>query len=178
MTTYGVPFLSYGSGPYYQYAHITEPSPTYSVAILYLVCLFEAFMGVDISTHRKTVNIREKCKHSRKVETFEKSGKHSRKVETFEKSGKHSRKAVKIREKWKHSRKAVKIREKWKLVILGSFVFGKHVSIIIHTNHRRNVSVNSFEKSQTTYKYSYHIRYFAIPALLKILHKHVFNMSV
>ena len=27
MTTYGVPFLSYGSGPHYQYAHISEPSP-------------------------------------------------------------------------------------------------------------------------------------------------------
>ena len=27
MKTYGVPFLSYGSGPYYQYAHIIEPSP-------------------------------------------------------------------------------------------------------------------------------------------------------
>ena len=27
MTTYGVPFLSYGSAPYYQNAHITEPSP-------------------------------------------------------------------------------------------------------------------------------------------------------
>ena len=33
MATYGVPFLRYGSDPYYHYGHITEPSSTCFILI-------------------------------------------------------------------------------------------------------------------------------------------------
>ena len=39
MATYGGPFLSYGCGPCYLYAHITEPSPIHVIRV-YFVCVY------------------------------------------------------------------------------------------------------------------------------------------